>query len=247
MKTQNRILSRYFADTPEDLSAQAEATSSIEGLPKMIKNVLVGMAVLLTGFGVVAMVKLYLGTGGSGPKMIALTGADARQLKPDAKVMFGNEQIGRVSETRIIDGQPVAMLTIDPNYSNQLTAGHEFKVGSLNRILPGNVGVKVSAPEGVALPAETTPASVPLRSGSKMVLNDSPMPVNIPVLFYALVGIGVLGFVGMLVVSKLLKPLIVLVFLLVLIAGALFVLQQRGIVDLPVKWETQTGVTEFAE
>ena len=247
MKTQNRIVSRYFADTPEDLSAQAETTSPIEGLPKIIRNTLIGMAVLLTGFGVVTTVTLYSMAGGNAPKLFALTGADARQLKPDAKVMFGNEQIGRVSETRIIDGQPMAMLTIDANHSNQLTADHEFKVESLNRILPGNVGVRVSAPEGVSSPAGMDTRSISLQSGSNVSLKDSLLPARIPALLYVLVGFGVLGFIGVVFASKLLKPLIVLAAMLALIVAGLFVMQQKGIVDLPVEWETPEGSAGIAE
>ncbi len=58
----------------------------------------------------------------------------------------------------------------------------------------------------------------------------------------------VLAFIGVVIVaSKLLKPLIILVVLLLLIVGGLLVLQQKGIVDLPVNWETQTGTTGFVK
>ena len=77
---------------------------------------------------------------------VRIRGANVSALKPNALVIMDGIQVGHVQGVTLEDGQAVAYLSIESQWADQIPAGSQYKVGSLNLILPGNVGVTVIPP-----------------------------------------------------------------------------------------------------
>lgn len=105
--------------------------------------VLVGLIVGATVIAIWFMGSSIINDRGS----VTLTGSEVSQLRPGAAVMLDGKQVGEVQQVEIRDGLPTARLRVDPEVLQEIPSTSRLQVGSLNRVLPGNIGVKIVSAE----------------------------------------------------------------------------------------------------
>lgn len=128
---------------------------------------------------------------------IALRGSDVAQLAPDAAVVMDGIRVGSVDKVRLENGQAVADLLIDKEVAEQIPARSRFKVETLNEVMPGNVGVKISSsqsPAAVARPMDAEPAlgGRSLSQVREALADESVLPASTPTGMYLLIGAAIL-------------------------------------------------------
>ncbi len=115
-----------------------------------------------------------------GTGSITVSGADVGSLKAGAPVMLEQVQVGEVESVAIHRGVPVASLKVNREYRDEIPADSRFEVGSLNWLLPGNVGVKV-VPSGET----TSPSNRPIE----IAIDESILPLQVPQSGYLVVAV----------------------------------------------------------
>ena len=129
---------------------------------------------------------------------LTLAGDQVGQLRPGATVTLDGMPVGKVDQVEVRDGLPSARLQIDPDVLKTIPQSSRFEVGSLNRVLPGNIGVKIitSGRSG-----NETSTRIDLESMGERLADRSILPAGTPLGFYlvlfgfVVIGILVLGFV----------------------------------------------------
>lgn len=115
---------------------------------------------LLGGLTAVILSLYWAHSPNDGSDAIQLHGPDVDRLTVGAPVMLGQVQIGEVGRIAVASGQQYAELTFQDEFKGQITSEHRFRIESLNRILPGNIGVRVLPPAvdlGLLTPAMNGP------------------------------------------------------------------------------------------
>lgn len=135
---------------------------------------------------------------------IELEGPEVCELRPGAGVIFEGAEVGQVDSVTFDQGKAVALLRIDDSAVKEIPSGATFTVRSLNSIVPGNVGVAISAPttfdnRGPPLVNELSPKHVAVASGygtlraNRVKASGSMIPVETPLGLYTVLA-GVLFF-----------------------------------------------------
>ena len=125
-----------------------------------------------------------------GVDRIRLQIEDATSLEVDAPVMMQGMDVGRVESVVLDQGRAVAELEIDGRWYEEIPAGSEFMIGSLNTLMPGNVGIQILPPDDL-----TTVGEVNLVDGVRTeVASDRILPRQTPMGLYLAIGAAVLVF-----------------------------------------------------
>lgn len=116
-----------------------------------------------------------------GTTSITVSGSDVGSLKAGSPVMLEQIQVGEVESVSIRAGLPVASLKMSKEHIGEIPPNSRFEVGSLNWLLPGNVGVKV-------VPADTAPKSASDRA-VEIAIDDSMLPIQVPTNSYLAIAV----------------------------------------------------------
>jgi len=112
---------------------------------------------------------------------ITVSGSDVGSLKAGSPVMLEKLQVGEVDSVSIRQGIPVASLKMNSEHIKEIPPNSRFEVGSLNWLLPGNIGVKV-------VPAEGGLKSKSDRS-VEIAVDDSVLPIHFPTSSYMVIAV----------------------------------------------------------
>ncbi len=136
---------------------------------------------------------------------------------------IGQVQIGEVIECGLEKNTPFARVRLEEEWMDRMTTLHRFEVSSQNPLVPGNVCVSVEAPPDGATDG------VPLERGAVIAIAASTLPVEVPMLFYIVAGVAVLGLVTCVALSKAVVRVVVVVTVLgAIAAGACFLMNDPG-------------------
>jgi MlaD protein len=141
--------------------------------------VAVTLGILLMAMGGV----IFWPSGGNkvGTTSITVSGSDVGSLKAGSPVMLEQIQVGEVESVSIRQGIPVASLKMSKEHIGEIPPNSRFEVGSLNWLLPGNIGVKV-------VPADTAPKSASDRA-AEIAVDDSMLPIHVPTNSYLAIAV----------------------------------------------------------
>lgn len=89
------------------------------------------------------------------------------ELKPGAPVVLGRRVVGETKEILLEEGTPVAILAFEDDLQGELREDTRFVVRSVNRWLPGNVGIRLES-KGAG--------GKQLQDGAMVDLEMGPMP-----------------------------------------------------------------------
>ncbi|HHZ96498.1 MAG TPA: hypothetical protein EYN67_13325 [Flavobacteriales bacterium] len=163
------------------------------------KNIAISLAVLIS-CGVV----FFLVSGSSlSPYRISAIGDGISMLEIGSKVVVNGHAIGSVCDFSFSSGADSAVLELDEKLRNQLGKGSQFIVTSLNRWIPGNVGVVID-------PVSPTSASDVIESGDSVLLVQ-PILSEVPLNGWLAVALFCVSTVLLVILFRILKKLIVLV------------------------------------
>lgn len=116
-----------------------------------------------------------------GTASITVSGSDVGSLKTGSPVMLEQVQVGEVDSVSIRQGIPVASLKMSKEHIGEIPPNSRFEVGSLNWLLPGNVGVKVVPPGTVR--------RSPSDRALEIVVDDSVLPLHLPTSSYVAIAV----------------------------------------------------------
>ncbi len=177
-------------DWLQRVELESERTSLVFGFFSSLTEDRVGWGFVLAATMIAGWFGLRSLTSPSSPAIndvLYLSGKSVRQLRTGADVVWGELTIGRVSDVNIDGVNPTATLNISPKYRARLSNAARFEVGSLNPILPGNVGVIVTDAGGSTEPLMDSHVQARARF----------LPVQTPLGFWLVLGMALLtGFVG---------------------------------------------------
>ena len=171
----------------------------------------------------------YLWLSDPGVDAIRLQINSAKDLSLEAPVMMKGLEVGRVESIELDDGAAVAMLEIDGEHFDEIPAGSEFIIGSLNTLLPGNVGVIVVPPK------ESADFEISMVDGVRSeVASDHILPRQIPFGLYLAIGAGVLvSAVALGVALNIAKSTIVIKLFISSVLAFLTFLVVQGVIPIP--------------
>lgn len=111
---------------------------------------------------------------------VYLHGPGVVDLPEGALVATGVQPVGEVRSKEDRDGKLTAHLVINREYARQIPQGSSFRVESLNKWMPGRLGVRVYA--------ETSPPGAePIADGAVVQASSHFLPPQIPPRFYLLI------------------------------------------------------------
>lgn len=116
-----------------------------------------------------------------GTTSITVSGSDVGSLKAGSPVMLEQVQVGEVESISIRQGLPVASLKMSKEHIGEIPPDSRFEVGSLNWLLPGNVGVKVVPPD--------TARKSPSDRAVEIMVDDSVLPIQVPTNSYLAIAV----------------------------------------------------------
>ena len=216
---------RLFEDEFE-FEPEPAGTPVLSGEPNLwnYNHVLVGLVV---GIAVMAT-WLMVSSIGNDRGSLTLTGAEAGQLKPGAAVMLDGKQVGEVEQVAIRNGLPIARLQVDPEILQEVPSTSRLQVGSLNRVLPGNIGVKIVTAEHAEPMTGAGWASIHERLADQSIV-PTRTPLGFYVVLFVVVAIAVL-LVGL--VIKVLKSTAFVIALIIVVLHA----WHTGKLDETARW-----------
>lgn len=139
---------------------------------------------------------------GAADTEIWLRGPKVGQLQPGANVMLQDVEVGVVQSVAIEEGRPVALLNLNDGMATEIPDNSRFVVGSLNSVLPGNIGVKILLPDEAIPGPEAGRMLGDVDDGSsgrrrlvgarEVQADESMLPASIPIGTYLFVGMIVL-------------------------------------------------------
>ena len=138
---------------------------------------------------------------------IVLRGPRVGQLQPGAAVVLADVQVGIVETVSIEQGRPVAKVKLNDGMSREIPEDCRFVVESLNKLLPGNIGVRIlpsaSGSDSTLQSSKGSDSYSVERSGPDLggrslkdvhdaIADDSVLPASTPTGMYLVIGVGVL-------------------------------------------------------
>ena len=186
-------------------------------LPASVRPLLIGFSAVAVVIAAVLWIMSILPF--AGRVEIHLQGPGVEALDEGALVVLGRQEIGRVSDVVLREGQPTARLLIDGDVARELPRDSSFTVASLNQWLPGNLGVVVK-------PTTQSRTSQSMQHGAVYRTDSSPLPRSLPMGFYWLAAAGAVVLIVATIFARILKTWLLL---LAALAGVVAVLSYLNI------------------
>ncbi len=180
MTSDNDLFSDQVLSTPADESSETQlADDSASWLVPVVTTL--GLLLLVAAIGVL----WYTRSRESSTTAFTISGKDVSALKPGSPVLLDKMQVGEVDSVSLRQGVPVAALKLKRDYVSEIPADSHFEVGSLNWILPGNIGVKIVPNEKPRPTASLGPPTVDI--------DEAILPLEVPTQSYILLAVLLLA------------------------------------------------------
>lgn len=141
----------------------------------------------------------FLLAGASGPFIIHGAGPGVEDLEVEARVVASGQEVGQVTGFRFEGSEQVAVMHMSNELRGQLGKGTRFVVASVNKWVPGNVGVILD-------PVEPVNSDDRIESGDKVRLEKvvvAGIPPSAWLGLGLIVGVCIVTFVLFAIIKKL--------------------------------------------
>lgn len=187
-----------FAPDPDEMDCSV-GTELI--LKDVLKPWFIGLTIVFVVIALILMIISLLPV--HGDVNIFLQGAGVDDLDPNARVVIGRQPIGHVESIELQSGVPTAHLLIDSHHAKDLPEDTTFKVTTLNKWIPGNLGVVAILPRHV-------PSATPIQDQAMYTAVNTPLAGSVPARFYLLIGMIILAMIVAVVFARILKSWLLL-------------------------------------
>ncbi len=137
----------------------------------------------------------------AGNDTIYIVGPYVDHLSEETSVVLDNDIVGRVKKVKFQNGRIAATLRIDRKVLRKLPSDSVFRIISLNKWMPGNLGVRI------VIPQSSSGSFKPIESGATITVGNTVLPPLIPPRFWLVVAACFAILIIILVCSKLLKTI----------------------------------------